>query len=110
MASEIEVQTLLDGFDDPLLGYISFDRFEDPLLGLETMARLGQLSGQARSDADRNSLEATPDIEEIGNFLITYRRSNRLLETFHEPQPVTTGIRKREMDGSTLFELTFRPD
>jgi hypothetical protein len=109
MANEVEVQTFLDGFDDPLFGYIRFDSFEDPLLGLQKLEDQGEVTGRAVGDP-RRGLEATPDIEEAACF-IAYRRSNRLVDAFRESRPFTLGIRKVELDGGRkMYQLTFRPD
>jgi hypothetical protein len=109
MAKQVEVQTFLEGFDDPLLGYISFEKFEDPIFGLEALHRLEEFSGRAVGDP-RRGLEATPDIEEIGPFHIEYREPNRLLEAFHRELPATVNVRKRELDGTMLLTMiTFKP-
>lgn len=37
MAHEQSVKLQVRGFDDPLVGYVSFEAFDDPLVGLEKL-------------------------------------------------------------------------
>ena len=37
MGKEVVFELQVEGFEDPILGRVSFDRFEDPILGLEKL-------------------------------------------------------------------------
>jgi hypothetical protein len=91
MAEEQSVKVQVRGFEDPLVGYVSFEAFEDPLVGLEKL-RERPVYGRMGSVPEENTLKASKFDGFPGTMTVRLPKEGslvtKLLGTFDPERPM----------------------